>query len=46
LPTESKPAKKYISHGISLSDFKRALQREGNAIMPSLAILPQNTNTP
>ena len=37
------PAKKYLSHGIPVTLFRKALKsRKGEAIMPSLAILPQD----
>lgn len=40
------PAKKYISHGISLPNLRRSIsERNAEAIMPSLAILPQNTDS-
>lgn len=42
--SKSIPAKKYISHGISTSVFNRAIQKGDEAIMPSLAILPQDTD--
>lgn len=39
-------AKKYISHGISLQNLRRSISdRNAEAIMPSLAILPQNTDS-
>lgn len=40
------PAKKYISHGVSLQNLRRSIaDRNAEAIMPSLAILPQNTDS-
>lgn len=43
--TELLPAKKYVSHGISTYNFQKAIKRGEESIMPSFAILPQNTDS-